>query len=368
VKKILFGITGLTMGGAERVLVDIVNRLKSEYDITVFTLYAKGEFEKELSKEIKLKSLYPNSYSEMSKIKKLLISLKLLLCKKQVYKKHIGSQYDTQIAFLEGPITRLFSVKDARTKKIVWVHNDIEQVFGNNIKSKIKKKYDKKIYNNYEKIVFVSRDNLEKFQKQYSNIDKEKLEVIYNYINPEIVKEKAKEQVELELDANDLNIGIVARLVPQKALDRLIEVHTKLINDGYKHNIYVIGDGPQKEELEQLIYKNNVQNTFKLLGKKENPYPYMSKMSAIALLSHYEGYGMVLEEAKILGKYIIITDTAAREALQDYENSKILENSFEDIYEGIKELTQNKIPVQNTQQEYKNERILEEIKKIIEEK
>ena len=367
-KKILFGITGLTMGGAERVLVDIVNRLKNEYDITVFTLYAKGEFEKELSKEIKLKSLYPNSYGEMSKLKKLLISLRLLLCKKQIYKKYIRNKYDAQIAFLEGPITRLFSVKNAKTKKIVWVHNDIEKVFGNDIKSKIKKKYDKKIYNNYERIVFVSKDNLEKFQRQYPNIDKAKLEVIYNYINPEIVKEKAKERVELELDANAVNIGIVARLVPQKALDRLIEVHTKLIQDGYKHNIYVIGDGPQKTELEQLIQKNNVQNSFVLLGKKENPYPYMNKMNAIALLSHYEGYGMVLEEAKILGKYIIITNTAAREALQDYENSKILENSFEGIYEGIKEIIQNGVLVQNTQQEYKNERILEEIKKIIEEK
>lgn len=367
-KKILFGITGLTMGGAERVLVDIVNQLKDEYEITVFTLYAKGEFEKELSKEVTLKSLYPNSYSEMSKLKKLFISLRLLLCKKQVYKKYIGSEYDTQIAFLEGPITRLFSVKGTGTKKIVWVHNDIEKVFGNDIKSKLKKQYDKKIYNNYEKIVFVSKDNLEKFQKQYPNINKEKLEVIYNYINPETVKEKTKESVKFELDNSVLNIGIVARLVQQKALDRLIEVHTKLIQDGFKHNIYVIGDGPQKTELEQLIQKNNVQNTFKLLGKKENPYPYINKMDAIALLSHYEGYGMVLEEAKILGKYIIITDTAAREALQNYENSKILQNSFNGIYNGIKEIIQNRIEMQNIQQEYNNQMILEQIKKVVEEK
>ena len=339
-KKILFGITGLTVGGAERVLVDIVNQLKNDYNITVFTLYAKGDFEKELSKDITVKSLYPNSYTEMSKIKKMLISLRLLLCKKQIYKKYIMNEYDTQIAFLEGPITRLFSVKDKKVKKIVWVHNDIEKVFGNDIKSKIKRRYDKKIYNNYEKIIFVSRDNLEKFQKQYPNISNEKLEVIYNYINPIVVKEKAQEEINLELDNTNLNIGIVSRLVEQKALDRLIEIHAKLIQEGYKHKIYVIGDGPKKTELTQLIQENQVQDTFILLGKKDNPYPYMNKMDVIALLSYYEGFGMVLVEAEILGKYIIITDTAAREALQNYNYSKVIPNTNEGIYNGIKVLIQ----------------------------
>lgn len=367
-KKILFGITGLTVGGAERVLVDIVNELKNEYDITVFTLYGKGEFEKELSKEITLKSLYPSSYSEMSRIKKLLITLKLLLFRKSIYKKQIGNEYDVQIAFLEGPITRLFSAKNKHVKKIVWVHNDIGKVFGNDLKSRIKKIYDKKIYENYDKIIFVSKDNKSKFQKQYPKIGEEKINVIYNYINPEVVKEKSNKPIDIELDNSILNIGIVARLVEQKALDRLIEVHTSLIQKGYKHKIYVIGDGPQRLNLEQLIKKNNVQNSFLLLGTKDNPYPYMNKMDVIALLSHYEGFGMVLVEAKILGKYILITDTAARESLQDYPYSKIIPNSNDGIYEGIKELIEKGIDSCNKQTEYNNRTILDEIKNIIEEK
>ena len=55
--KIIFGITGLTLGGAERVLVDIANALVDKYDITIFTLYSKGEIEKELDKKI------PEDYS-----------------------------------------------------------------------------------------------------------------------------------------------------------------------------------------------------------------------------------------------------------------------------------------------------------------
>ena len=78
-KKILFGITGLTIGGAERVLVDLANKLSEKYDITIFTIYAGGELEKELEPNIKLKSLYNISYSELSTLKRRLIPLKILL-------------------------------------------------------------------------------------------------------------------------------------------------------------------------------------------------------------------------------------------------------------------------------------------------
>ena len=54
-KKILFGITSLTLGGAERVLVDLANKLCEKYDITIFTIYANGELEKELNSKVKLK-------------------------------------------------------------------------------------------------------------------------------------------------------------------------------------------------------------------------------------------------------------------------------------------------------------------------
>ena len=66
-KKILFGITSLTLGGAERVLVDIANKLCNEYDITIFTIYSGGELEKQLSEKVKLKSLYNKQYTELRK-------------------------------------------------------------------------------------------------------------------------------------------------------------------------------------------------------------------------------------------------------------------------------------------------------------
>ena len=87
-KKILFGITSLTLGGAERVLVDLVNHICNEYDVTIFTLYENGELENQLNKKIKRKSLYHVSYSELSKIhQKIIAPLYVLLMKNWIYHK-----------------------------------------------------------------------------------------------------------------------------------------------------------------------------------------------------------------------------------------------------------------------------------------
>lgn len=375
-KKLLFGITGLTLGGAERVLVDLANKLCDKYDITIFTIYAKGELEKQLNSKVKLKSLYDVRYDELSKKQKVLIPLKLYFNKKRVYKKKIKGDYDTEIAFLEGPVTRLFSVKNKNTRKIAWIHNDISLVFGTGIKAKIKKEADRKIYSKYDTLVFVSRDNLKKFREVYKDtvrneyLEPVKKEVIYNYIDIEKVIEKAEEKTEIIFDKRKLNFVTVARLVQQKAIDRLIRVHSKLIKNNLENNFYVIGDGPEKENLENMIKEHDVSNTFHLLGKKENPYPYIKNADYFCLLSNFEGYGMVLEEAKILEKSIIITNTAAREAVEKYENSLIIENNEEKIYEELKKIIENSnknkgnIRLQESQK-YDNSNIINKIVKLI---
>lgn len=373
-KKLLFGITSLTLGGAERVLVDLVNALCDKYDITIFTIYSKGELEKQLSKSVKLKYLCDNSYAELSKIQKKLMSVKVLLLRKRIYKKYIKEDFDIEIAFLEGPITRLFSVKNIETRKIAWIHNDITKVFGKGLKSKLKKNLDKNVYSKYNTLVFVSKDNLKKFNEEYKDIRNKylepiKKEVIYNYIDKDSIIKKANEEVNIEFNKDAINFVTVARLVEQKGIDRLIEVHKKLIENGLNHNFYIIGDGPEKERLQELIEKYKIENTFKLLGKKENPYPYIKNADYFCLLSRFEGYGMVLEEAKILDKPIIITDTAAREAVEKYDNATILENTEEGIYRGLENIIlQDKETMKNNKKfEYDNKKIIEKIEKLLEE-
>ena len=367
-QKIIFGITGLTLGGAERVLVDIANELSSKFDITIFTLYGNGEFEKELVKNVKLINYQKESYNELNKFQKIMMSLKLIFCKKNIYNKFINKDYDTEIAFLEGPITRLFSIKNNRVKKIVWVHNDINQVFGQGIKAKIKKLLDKNNYSKYDDIVFVSNDNKNEFEKTYK-IEANK-HVIQNYISIKRVLEKSEEIVENVYKNNEINILTVARLTEQKAIDRLVKVHSELIKDGHIHNIYCIGDGPEKNNIQNLINNYNVQNSFILLGKKDNPYPYIKNCDVFALLSKYEGFPMTILEAKILNKIILITNTAAREAVEGYKKSYIVDNSENGIYDGIShviELLKEEKNKENNN-EYNNEFIINQIEKLVKNK
>ena len=339
-KRIIFGITSLTVGGAERVLVDIANRLCEKYDITIFTIYGEGTLRKQLNNKVKTVSLYPKQYKDYSKFEKTKISLKLMFMQKQ------PKGFDTYIAFLEGPITRLFAKQGRKIKrdttKIAWVHNDISKVFGDGLIAKIKKHFDRKKYKKYDKIIFVSEENRQDFNSTYGNGFNE--EVIRNYLDYNKVIKNAERKVSIPYNENDINLVTVGRLVEQKGIERFIEVHSKLENDGVHSKVYVIGDGPQRYDLQKKIDELNETDSFFLLGEKENPYPYIKEADYFCLLSYYEGYGMVLDEAKILNKQIIITDTAAKESIQDYEKATVLENNEKDIYEGLKKiLTHDKI-------------------------
>ena len=133
--------------------------------------------------------------------------------------------------------------------------------------------------------------------------------------------------------------------------------------------MYIIGEGPEKQNLEQAIKDENCSETVKLLGKKENPYPYMKKADYICLLSNYEGYPMTIVEAKILGKYILITDTAAKETIKDYNRSKVFENSEQGIYEGLKDILQNHskyVKEASSSNNYDNEQIINQVKRVLE--
>ncbi len=363
-KKLVFGITSMQLGGAERVLVDLVNKLKDKYEITIFMIYGKGEFLQEIDSKVKCICLYDKQYEKMSTFMKKFIPLYILTRSKSIYKKYIKGKYDVEVAFLEGPITRIFSNKGI-SKKIAWVHNDISKVFGTELKANLKLKLDKKSYSNYDKIVFVSNDNKESFNKIFKGLE-DKEEVLYNYIDKSKIILKSKMQIGQEyIDGDIPSILTVARLVEQKAIDRLINIHKRLIDEGIKHKIYVIGDGPERKNLEEQIKKLGVEETFKLMGKRDNPYPYMKKADYFALLTYFEGYPMTVEEAKILNKKILITNTSAKEVLKGYSKKLIFENNEDAIFEGLKQVLQKNVVFEEDDIEYNNEFLLEKVEQLL---
>ena len=160
----------------------------------------------------------------------------------------------------------------------------------------------------------------------------------------------------------------VSRLVKQKAIDRLIRVHKRLIDEGFNHKIYVIGEGEELNNLTKLVKKLNVESSFIFLGKKENPYPYIYKADYFVLLSYFEGYGMVLEEAKILNKPILVTNTAAKEAVMNYDKKTIIENKEDAIFEKMRNVLQGKyifLNEENKSYNYDNKYLLEQIKNVL---
>ena len=355
-KKIIFGITSLTIGGAERVLVDLANRLSEEYNVTIFTIYDGGELKKELNQGIKKIALYRKPYKEFSKIEKLKASLKLIIYKKKIYELIMKRGFDAEIAFLEGPVTRLFATK-SNSKKIAWIHNDISKVYGNGLKAKIKKWVDGIAYKKYNKLVFVSEENKKDFNKEYKWANEKEQEIIRNYIDYKKVLQKASEKLDLPYDNKEINLLTVCRLVEKKALDRFIKVQKELEIKGIHVKIYIVGDGPQRYNLQKQIDSEGLTNKFIFLGQKENPYPYIKYCDYFCLLSYYEGYGMVLEEAKILNKPIILTNTAAIECAKGYDKAIVLENNFDGIVKGLeKELKSDNIKYldNNYKKEYKN--------------
>ena len=371
-KKILFGITSLTFGGAERVLVDLTNQLCKEYEVSILTIYDKGELKKQLNNKIKVYSIFDKSFNEYSKFEVLRNTFYLM------NKAELPEGYDVYISFLEGPVTRLFSknvgtkkgVRLNNIKKIAWVHNDISKVFGNSLKAKIKKIFDKKVYKKFDNVVFVSKENQEDFKKVYGKDIK--TSVIRNYLDYNAVINKANEKVVLPFDDRDINLVSVCRLVDQKALDRFISVHSKLEKSGLHSKVYIIGDGPNRLKLQKQIDSLNETENFYLLGQKENPYPFIKNADYFCLLSYYEGYGMVLDEAKILGKKIIITNTAAKESVENYDLAHVVENTEDGIFIGLKnilstDISNNKIKsdysIENTKEYYS--RIIKKIQSII---
>lgn len=368
-KSIIFGITSLTVGGAERVLIDIANRLCEKYNITIFTIYGKGALRKQLDERVKTISIYNKQYKDYSKFERIKISFKLM------YAQKVPEGYDVYISFLEGPITRLFAKKKNNNTgiKIAWVHNDISKVFGNGIVAKIKKYFDKKVYKKYDKIIFVSKENKKDFENTYGNSFN--FDVIRNYLDYKKVIEKADEKVEMPYNNNDINLVTVCRLVEQKAIERFIKTHAELEKNGVHSKVYIVGDGPLRYNLQKQIDELNETSNFFLLGEKENPYPYIKNADYFCLLSYYEGYGMVLDEAKILNKKIIITDTAAKESVENYNNAVIVKNTEKGIYEGLQKILTSDIiegDLTNTNEdrylEYLNEyydNIIKKIEKIL---
>lgn len=328
--KILFFIETLSGGGAEKVLQNLVNNMDYEkFDITVQTVW-KERPEGFLNKNIKYKYIYP-CYSKLNNYK---YRLSVLL--KTIYPLHIKDNYDIEVAYLECGATKVISTStNKKAKKIAWVHCDLSKKISNI--NEFKKK-SVNWYKKFDKVVCVSQDVEKSFRSIYgTEFD---TEVIYNVIDDYSIREKANENIrDFSFDKKNPTIVSVGRLSTQKRFDRLIEAHKALLDEGFLNNLLIIGEGDERESLEQIIKATGVQETVTLSGFKSNPYPYIKNADLLACSSDYEGFSSFVAEGLILGKAIATTEcTGMEELLGNSQYGIITECDGKSLSEGLKKL------------------------------
>lgn len=343
-KKILIVSNSLYGGGAEKILQTILNNLNySKYDITLCSFHKDVINHNYYPKQIKYKFLFgKNKIKLIDKLNGIIFNKMPI---KLFYFFNIHSKYDIEIAFIEGESTKLVSGSYNKfSKKISWVHVDLintpwtSVVFHSNDE-------ETSSYNHFDRILCVSDSVKNAFLEKYKLNDKEKVFVQYNPIDEVLIKKLSLENIQDDYLYNnkDLEFIAVGRLVEQKGFDRLLRVVKRLRNEGFKFQLSILGDGEKKNELEEYIKSNNLKDTVKLLGFKNNPYPYMKKSDLLICSSRSEGFSTVIAEGLILGLPILSTCCAGiYELFGDRKCGIITKNNEDSLYEGLKKIVQDK--------------------------
>ncbi len=337
-KKILFLINTLSGGGAEKVLVDLVNNMdKSKYSITLLTRDLTGIYFKDVASDICVKSINKFKNPLLKKLfNKLLTSV---LKPEWVYNLFVKGDYDIEVAFLEGEPTKILSASPNKNK-IAWVHTDLYNYYGH---EKIFKTIEEngECYRKFNKIICVSESAKVGFKKQFG-FD-ENVYVQYNPVNEKNIIEKAREAIDEIKISSKLKVVTVGRLVQQKGYDRLLSVHRRLIDEEFDYELWIIGDGSDRKSLEKYIMENNLTNSVKLLGFQANPYKFMSAADVFVCSSYVEGFSTVMTEAIILGLPCVTTNCSGMtELIGNSEYGRLIENDEDGIYNGIKSLLTDK--------------------------
>lgn len=295
-KKLLFIQHCLRGGGAERVLMKILDNLDfNRYEVDLLLLYNEGVYLSKVHPRINIRSVYPH-YRGHSSLFSHLLPFRLFFELK--YKK---KKYDYEIAFLEGLTTKiLWNSLNRSSKKIAWIHSDLLRQKGR-LSSKELKAYQKT-----DKIICVSEDVKRALVQMAPELES-KSQVIYNPIDTEEIRSSVSPS-----DVKHPNPTIIAvgSLYKVKGYDILIEAHRKLLEKGIMHQVHIYGEGPMQEELENRIIEAGVSETFLLKGFAPNPYTAIAHADLFVSSSRVEGFSLVIAEALILGKPVVSTRTS----------------------------------------------------------
>lgn len=327
--KILIIHNNLGGGGAEKILLTLLEQLQPpKYEVTLLLIKNKGIYLNSIPDYVNLKYMidvtngdnpFPTDANILSKF----------------YKENIDNLYDIEIAFLEGAPTKLLSHStNKHSKKIAWVHIDLEKVhWTHSYYQNLQEEID--CYQKIDEIVFVSENakkGLERlFRKELLNSI-----VIENPIDYTKIQLAAKEYF---VHYTGFTCVIVGSLVVRKGHSRLLYSMGQLFQLGYRFHLYIIGEGNEESSLKELCHILAISEYVHFIGFQKNPYPYVANADLLVSSSISEGYPLVSCEALALGIPVLATDcTGNSDVLKNGKYGLLVNNSEQGIFYGLKSI------------------------------
>lgn len=335
-KKVLFLIESFTLGGAEKVLVDMVNALDpARFQVTVCSLFKESVYGKHYPYEVKMpfnetihfRYLFNNRNRWLSQ----LANFGLSRFPAELYSCFIRDKFDIAVAFYEGAPTRLLSAaKFKHGKKIAWLHTST----GLSQKGKTGEilQQEQERYEQFDKIVAVSDFVAKSFSAIFPALT-DRVVVAYNPIDVAGIRRKASVIVPFRRSPESLLVT-VGRMTGAKAYDRYLRVVKNLKDSGLVFRVWIVGGG-DCSSLESFCRENGLDNV-SFLGHQDNPYPLMKLADWVVAPSQVEGLPTVVLESLALGKAVLATDCGGtREILGDSEYGLLVGNDEQSLTDGL---------------------------------
>lgn len=281
-------------------------------------------------------------------------------------------------------------------KKAIFLHNDMQGEYDKIINGRYKHRWNLKVifslYDKFDKIISVTESankaNKENLSKYITN-PQEKMISISNIINGDEIEEMAKlgenrkyyddeddieylvfnksevKNTQITMKAVELpnssyhNFVNIARLSPEKNHEELIKAFVDVVKKYKNSRLYILGDGPLKKSLHKLIVSLRMEKNIFLLGFIENPFMFVNQCDCFILPSIYEGQGMVIMEAQVLGLPVIGTNVAGINSIINKNNGLLVEQNVEQIAAGMLKYIEEGIVKEKFDYEKYNNEIVE---------
>ena len=378
--KILFKSGSTMMGGLEKVQIEYINFLvkQEKYQIKIVIENDNGK-DNALEKYINSNVTYLKDYNYILEIKNLRenrrkslwsrIKYNLAITKEKKYADNkflqIYKEYKPDIVIdFDSSLTKIIDKLNS-SKNLVWIHSSIKN--WKKKKSKIDRFVDR--ISKYSKIICICKEMKEDLINLKNEL-KNKVDFLYNPIDFDRIKKLSNEDFSEEDKKllKDKFLLSIARLdcVP-KDFETLFKAYEIAKKDGYDGKLYIIGDGPDKDKVENLKEANLYKEDILLLGRKENPYNWLKKADKLILSSRYEGFAIVLLEGLCLGKNVIASDckTGPNEILANNRGLLFKVGDYSTLAKYIIS-EKNKEELEFSLEEFERNRIFEKFLEILE--